>query len=147
MKHILRVTLAVMVTAGLLMGPAAEAHVRKANTSLSLKASKTKVHKGHKVTFTIHLKSPWVKCYQHQPVKWFKNGVYKKTVTTNDNGVVKLTKKMHNSVDIPCQVSRPEMGEASAPSCLLRLAVEGGRDQSQTMSPEGRSQALLEAHL
>ena len=97
MKHILRVTLAVMVTAGLLMGPAAEAHVRKAPTSLSLKASKTKVHKGHKVTFTIHLKSAWSKCVQQQPIKWFKNGVYKKTVTTNNNGVVTLTKKMHHS--------------------------------------------------
>ena len=95
MKNVLRVVLAVMITTGLMAAPALANWT--ASTSLSLKASDTTVKQGTKVTFTIHLKSSRAKCYQNQPIKWFKNGVYKKTVTTNANGIVKLTKKMHNT--------------------------------------------------
>ena len=96
MKYILRVTLASMISIGLLAAPAM-ATDWAAGTSLSLKASDTKVKQGTKVTFTIHLKSKRKPCYQNQPVKWYRNGIYKKTVHTNNKGVVKLKKKMNHT--------------------------------------------------
>jgi hypothetical protein len=95
MKHILKVVLAVAISTGLLAAPAMANWT--ASTSLSLKASDTKVKQGTKVTFTIHLKSHRAKCYQHQPVKWFKNGVYKKTLTTDNQGIIHKTKKMNHT--------------------------------------------------
>ena len=96
MKHILSVALASMMCVGLLAAPA-EATDWTASTSLSLKASDTHVKKGTKITFTIKLKSHRKPCYQNEPVRWYKNGVYKKTVHTNDKGVVQLHKKMQHT--------------------------------------------------
>jgi hypothetical protein len=96
MKHIPRIALASMICVGLLAAPA-EAVDWTASTSLSLKASDTHVKQGTKVTFTIKLKSKRKPCYQHQPVRWYKNGNYKKTVHTNNKGVVKLHKKMNHT--------------------------------------------------
>ena len=96
MKIVLSVVLASLISMGLL-APPAMATDWTANTSLSLRASDTKVKPGTKVTFTITLSSKRAACYRQQPIKWFKNGVYKKTVRTNNSGVVKLTKKMHHT--------------------------------------------------
>jgi len=96
MKYMLRVTLASMISIGLLASPAM-ASDWTASTSLSLKASDTQVKQGTKVTFTIHLKSKRKACYQNEPVRWYRNGVYKKTVHTNDKGIVKLQKKMNHT--------------------------------------------------
>ena len=93
MKHILRIALASMMCVGLLAAPA-QATDWTASTSLSLRASDTHVKQGTKVFFTIKLKSHRKACYQHEPVKWFRNGVYKKTAHTNNKGVVVLHKKM-----------------------------------------------------
>ena len=96
MKSILTVTLAAMISIGLLAAPA-EATDWTAGTSLSLKASDTQVKQGTKITFTIKLKSHRKPCYQMEPVKWYRNGVYKKTLHTNNKGVVHLTKKMNHT--------------------------------------------------
>ena len=92
MKSILTVTLAAMISIGLLAAPA-QATDWTASTSLSLKASQTHVKQGTKITFTIKLKSNRKPCYQNEPVKWYRNGVYKKTLHTNNKGVIKLQKK------------------------------------------------------
>ena len=42
--------------------------------------------------FTITLKSQWDKCKAQQPVRWYRNGVYKKTFTTNNKGKIVLNK-------------------------------------------------------
>ena len=91
MKHIAKVFLALTIASLLLVGPAATA-VTNIKTTLSLSANKTQVHKGGKVDFTIKLKSKNNKCKANQPVKWYRNGVFKKTRTTNSNGVVTFTK-------------------------------------------------------
>jgi len=96
MKSILTVTLAAMISIGLLAAPA-EATDWTASTSLSLKASQTHVKQGTKITFTIKLKSNRKTCYQNEPVKWYRNGVYKKTLHTNNKGVIKLQKKMNHT--------------------------------------------------
>jgi len=96
MKYILRVTLASMISIGLLAAPAM-ATDWTAGTSLSLKASDTKVKRGTTVTFTIKLKSHRKPCYQNQPVKWYKNGVYKRTLHTDNRGVATLRKKMRRT--------------------------------------------------
>jgi len=96
MKYILRVTLASMISVGLLAAPAM-ATDWTAGTSLSLKASDTKVKQGTKVTFTIKLKSHRKPCYQNQPVKWYRNGVYKRTLHTDNKGVATLRKKMNHT--------------------------------------------------
>jgi hypothetical protein len=79
-----------------LLGPAAGA-VSNIPTSLSLSASKTHVHKGHDVTFTIRLSSQNRKCKAHQEINWYRNGVLRRTFTTNDNGVVKFTKRQKST--------------------------------------------------
>ena len=96
MRHILKIALAGMMCVGLLAAPA-QATDWTATTSLSLKASDTSVKQGTKVTFTIKLKSHRKPCYQNQPVKWYRNGVYKKTVHTNNKGVATLHKKMNHT--------------------------------------------------
>ncbi len=93
MKHLVKIIVVVSAASLLVVGPAS-AHVRTANTHISLSASKTNVHKGTRITWTIHLKSPWSKCYANQPVKWYKNGNFKRVRTTNGNGVIQFTKKM-----------------------------------------------------
>ncbi len=91
MKHIAKVFLALTVASLLLIGPGATA-ATNIKTTLSLSANKTQVSKGGKVDFKIVLKSKNDKCTDQQPVKWYRNGVYKKTYTTNNQGKVLFTK-------------------------------------------------------
>ena len=91
MKHIAKVFAALAVASLLLIGPGALA-VTNVNTILKLEANKTQVSKGGKVQFTIHLKASKHKCKAGQPVKWYRNGVYKKTFTTDSTGTVQFNK-------------------------------------------------------
>ncbi len=91
MKHIARVFVALTVASLLLVGPGATA-ATNVNTKLKLTASKTQVQKGGKVTFTIVLHADKAKCKKGQPVRWYRNHVYKKTYTTNNKGKIKFTK-------------------------------------------------------
>jgi len=89
-----------MISIGLLAAPA-EATDWTASTSLSLKASDTQVKQGTKVTFTIKLKSHRKPCYQKEPVKWFRNGVYKRTLHTNNKGVINQVLQALGIIDAP----------------------------------------------
>jgi hypothetical protein len=91
MKHITKLVVALTVASLLLIGPGASA-ITSVNTSLKLTASKTQVQKGGKVTFTIVLKSPKAKCIKGMPIRWYRNGVFKKIYTTNNNGKVQFKK-------------------------------------------------------
>ena len=96
MKHIAKVFVALSVTSLLLIGPGATA-ASNINTTLKLKANKTHVQKGGKVTFTIKLKSKNDKCTDQQHVKFYRNGKYKKTYTTNNTGKVSFKKKIKSN--------------------------------------------------
>src|SRR3954470_20936736 len=96
MKHFAKILVVVSVASLLLAGPA-DAHVRTASTSLKVSVRNSKVKQGTKVAWTIKLKSPWSKCIANQPVRWYKNGTFKKNRTTNANGIVTFTKKMNHT--------------------------------------------------
>ena len=91
MKHIAKVLVALTVASLLLIGPGASA-ITNVNTITKLSSNKTTVSKGGKVHFTIVLKAKKRKCKAGQPVRWYRNGVYKKTYTTNRTGTVEFNK-------------------------------------------------------
>ena len=68
-----------------------------ASTHLRLTADSSRTYAGGLVTFTIRLRSARNRCVASQPVKWFRNGAYRRTYTTNDRGRVRVRLRMHTS--------------------------------------------------
>jgi hypothetical protein len=79
-----------LVTSSLL-APAA-ATTRTANTRLRLTVSSRHVHVGHRVKLTIHLRSSWSTCQAGQSVKLYRDGVYRSTHTTDQEGLVTIVR-------------------------------------------------------
>ena len=92
MKHFSRLALAVLTATTLLIGPVgpADAHVRTAKTSLSLKVNDKSVHRGDRVVFTAHLKSKWKKCYSQRHVSLYRFGTKVAQQGTNRHGIAKF---------------------------------------------------------
>jgi len=90
-KNSIRLVVVLTVASLLLVGPAS-AHVREATTHLKLRANPTQVKPGGVVRFTIRLNSQWNNCKANQPVRWYRNGVYIRTLTTNSHGKIVLNK-------------------------------------------------------
>lgn len=87
---------------------------RAANTTITthtkLTVNKTKVTKGTKVTWKIHVTSPNKKCFANRKVKWFRNGVFKHKKQVGPNGNLKFTKKMHNTSTYQAKLPKKEFG-------------------------------------
>jgi hypothetical protein len=79
-----------LVTSSLLA--AATPTSRTVGTRLRLTVSSRHVHVGHRVEFTIHLRSSWSKCQAGQYVKWYRDSVLRSTHTTDRQGVVTLVR-------------------------------------------------------
>lgn len=86
-----------MVGLSLLAPASAVATVRDTPTQLRLSASSLHVHADHVVTFLIRLRSSWKKCRGHQSVRWYRNGVYHRTVLTSDRGWIRMRVRMHRT--------------------------------------------------
>jgi hypothetical protein len=89
---------AVIVAVCLLVPATAGATTRNESTHTRLAASSLHVHVDHRVTFTVRLRSAWTKCFADQPLKWFRNGVYVRTVMTNARGRVEISRRLHGTV-------------------------------------------------
>src|SRR4051812_9446790 len=95
MKLLVKITVALMMTSLLVVGPAGANTTVTTHTKLTV--SDNSVKQGTKVTFKIKVTANYKKCYANRQVRWLKNGVFKKYKTTGDNGVVKFSKKMNHT--------------------------------------------------
>lgn len=61
-------------------------------TSLTLNASRTHIHRGQKVVFSGKLKSTFAKCYKHQTVTLYRNDRAAGSTTTSSTGSYSFTR-------------------------------------------------------
>jgi hypothetical protein len=108
MKLFIKVTIAVLMASLLVTAPAVANSTITTHTKLT--ANKTKVTKGTKVTWKIHVTSPNKKCYANRTVKWFKNGNFKHNKQVGPQGNLKFTKKMHNTSTYQAKLPKKEFG-------------------------------------
>ena len=90
MKQMAKIVVALSVFSLALAGPA-DAHVRTANTRLSLSASDTKVHAGDQVTLTAHLRSAWKACVRFKKINLYRYGTKVAQKKTNNKGIARYT--------------------------------------------------------
>jgi len=109
MKLFIKVTIALLMTSSLLVAAPAGANTT-ITTHTKLTVNKTKVVKGTKVTWNIHVTAKNKKCYANRTVRWFRNGVFKHDKHLNAQGKLKFTKKMHNTSTYQAKLPKKEFG-------------------------------------
>jgi len=105
MKLFAKITVALLMTSLILVGPAGAS--TNINTKTKLTASKTTVQRGSFVTFKIAVTAKNKKCYANQRVKWFKNGHFKKYRKLGPGGKTKFKLKMKKKKDKTYQAKYP----------------------------------------
>jgi hypothetical protein len=96
-KRIVTWALALTFTLGLYAPGIAQAHVKVFPTTVTLKASDTRVEKGQRVTFSGALKADNRRCRKNKPVQITRNGNAFARTQTNNRGKYSVTKKVRKS--------------------------------------------------